>query len=170
MPDTARTQNSSTRPAHDPAAALSSSPHYRCAVPPRARQLTLLHATGTCTSVRLCMLDFLRPELCTPVPGDTAVNRTRGHGMLHCQNNFCILGCEGRDAHRCFQTSVITGRVLSSLQFRLLDEICMVDISHNCYQSHWTVCCSCPRAQSREHTSRNSLTFPNFDADVWYFE
>lgn len=39
-------KNSATRPTHDPAAALSSSPFCCSAVPPRARQLTLLHGTG----------------------------------------------------------------------------------------------------------------------------
>lgn len=40
-----------------------------------------------------------------------------------------------------FRLSVITGTILSSLQFRLLGKTCMVDIFHNCYQSHCTVCC-----------------------------
>lgn len=159
-----------------PLTLLQSSPF-----PPSAAAALLCHLVlaswhccmelDTCTSLKSFMLNFLRPKQCTPVPGDTAVNRTREHGTLHFQNPFCI-PVKAEMLKDVFRLRVITGRALGSLQFRSLGKICMVHVSHNCCHSRCTACCpcppgcraACPRAQSRDHTFRNSLSFTSFDA------
>lgn len=92
-----------------PLTLLQSSPF-----PPSAAAALLCHLVlaswhccmelDTCTSLKSFMLNFLRPKQCTPVPGDTAVNRTREHGDAPLSKSF-LYSCEGRDAQRCFQTS-----------------------------------------------------------------
>lgn len=116
-------------------------PYCCSAVPPRAQQLTLLHGTG-----HLHIIKVLHVGLCGTRAMFTCAcwhscKQDTWTQNLHCQNPFCI-PVKAEVLTDVFRLSMITGWVLSSLQFRLLGKTCMVDISHNCYQSHCTVCCS----------------------------